>query len=995
MYQQHIDSLKAAAEIIDSYQFANLDLGDNGQPGANVGYLPNSVERAVVTTLIPKATKTGTGENTVWTVGTGGVVTLFTVRDTGTPVDKSQVTDIDGSNGQSTEFVADLDPDSNPDGTLSNLSVPVFSLSEEEIAVDEWVTLFQMSGYYFVFPSESAGKPSASVQFRLKSGWGGGTGVSTATTLTIVQLEEEATLPVGSEITVYDYKKIFQNAVGSDEQSDVNGGSIGWATMIGSEWLVTQCTQKVNKYEATVASGSCTGAFGENLQVNNLISRSVWPYTDADPSLSGTGFLDVVNLHGLAANGGQVWIEFQQDPTAQQDPGNSAVPYSENIQPDSGQWVITNVENPVANYINVRWDGDEWVPDVKNPSGDATIHSYDGQQPDAAYTIDVEMPLDLNMLGESGGGSICLEANSRGLARIDRTAAAHVGGNLVYRVISTSSSYNGEVHEAAVAGTLSPSNSQPPTDEDIIVVDGCDVKYKRIGKAFLFGSPGETGSCHLDEQMVSEPFLNWEDLDVIGGVNYLGGAVNFERYSIKSCTKEETTPIEFGRRDVTIIEDVYCDSSNGFVKDTRQLEVLTRTPSNPLPNIGVAIDTSCLELDYTQIIYPDYPYIDYYDIIFPSGCEPCPEPSGCCTLEISGSADEQLQTSQAYCQAQYENRDDVISYNWQAGECNTGCCTYFMTDGTTSQITGTGSTECNSRGAGDFYLGKEISSVLWQDSDCASPLGCCEGGTADGNQTDQTTCENGGGVWTAGDCPVGCCTAPGTPADQKVITKYQCDEYGGTWQENSNCSGTPIGCCTVYNSSDEEIVQQENITDAECSALGQSTPGGLYSDWQQGAACPDLDGCCTGGTYDGQNVLEGVCTGGGGTWSSSPCNPSGSCDGLEITLFEVSGLTDGTCTAVFNQNGSVFINNDSALVSGTWTLNDGVLPTVQSGSITLSASGGVWSWSGTIPTWGGTATSTDSNPTCADVTGGTATASGVGSPCGSSFTGGSYSFQAN
>ncbi len=220
MYQQHIDSLKAAAEIIDSYQFANLDLGDNGQPGASVGYLPNSVERAVVTTLIPKATKTGTGDSTVWSVGTGGVVTLFTVRDTGTPSDKSQFTDIDGSNGQSTEFVADLDPDSNPSGTISNLSVPVFSLAEEDIAVDEWVTLFQMSGYYFVLPSSSGGGGGEQQNFVIVAN----SGISAATWATA--------------------------GTGTGDIWELSAGGASWSAIGGASVDIR------NPWEETIASGS-------------------------------------------------------------------------------------------------------------------------------------------------------------------------------------------------------------------------------------------------------------------------------------------------------------------------------------------------------------------------------------------------------------------------------------------------------------------------------------------------------------------------------------------------------------------------------------------------------------------------------------------------------------------------------------------------------------------------------------------------------------------
>jgi hypothetical protein len=835
-----------------------------------------------------------------------------------------------------------------------------------------------------------SGESAGAIQFRLKSGWNdsatGGTyegcGVSTATALTATD-----GIAVGSELTVYDFKKLFQNAVGSAEHTDAVGGSIGWANKVGSVWIVSECTQKINRYEATVANGLCSGNWGESVSVTNLIARSVWPYTDPDPSVSGTGAVDAINLHGLAANGGQVWIEFQQDPTAIQDPSNNTVPYDEGISPTSGKWVITDVENPVANYIQCKWNGTTWDYSQGN-------NVYDGSEPNSEFNVVIAHPDHLNLLGENSGSS-CLEIDTMGLARIDRSASS--GSQLQYFVCMTSSSLNGEVHEAAIAGTLSPSLSQPPVDEDIIVVDGCEVNYKRIGKAFIFGSPNETGPCELSEQTVSEPFLNWEDLDVIGGTNLLGGTLTFERYSIKSCTKEETTPLVLQRRDVTVIEDIYCSSSGEFVKDTRDMQVLSLS-ADPVV-LGTPIDTSCIQVYHENIIYPDYPYIDYYDIIYPDGCNPCDEEGGCCLLDVTGGGeDEQIEnTSEAYCRSQYETRDDVASWAWNSGGC-VGCCSMTIYNGggkhTYDYVS---KSVCDSRenvGYIDPASGEIITYTGWS-TQCPA-VGCCEGGTANGLYTGQVSCVNGGGIWHEGvPCPTGCCVAPGEPVDGIVVTEKVCDDYSGTWYENQLCNGNTFGCCVVYNSSGEEVAQVGDLTNAECISLVGSTPTGNSYLWYEGEGCIDATGCCVGGTYDGMQVLEGICNNAGGTdWTQGPCTGGGGdsdCDGNEVTSFYISA-SGGQCTATFTQTVTATISGGSATVTGTWDLYDGVLPQLGvAGTVVLTKSGTNWLVSADIDgsintTVSGTAAGATPDM-CAEGASGTVSGPAGDSPCNGIWSG--------
>jgi len=582
------------------------------------------------------------------------------------------------SSGECTRMYANP----NDDGTLTvtehaEMAFDVFNPFGEEIEPDEEFNAARI-GIVWVKIGGGGSVPSETVQFRLKAGWLG-TGISSAVTLTTV-----GESPAGSEIIVNDYKKLFQNAIGSDEQNDLNGGSIGWATKIGEEWLVTQCTQKVNRYEATVANGICTGTWGESIAVTNPIARSVWPYTDADPSISNTGDFNAINVHGLSANGGKVWVEFHQDPTVDQDPTNSTVPYTATAPPTSGHWVITDIENPIATYIQVSWNGSIW-----EVSGSTKV--YDGLEPDAEYNTTVSIPADLNVLGGATPSGECLAVGTKGLAAIDR--ANSTGSNLRYIVVSTSSSLNGEAHEAAIVGTLSPTDSSP-ADNNTITVDGCEVKYQQISRTYLFGDPVGTDSCEMTEEEITEPFINWSDQEIITTVSVNGsGELEMGKATVSVCSSTAETPDTIGLQSMDVVNDVYC-SGDSLAKNYKTIKFLGSVDSS---SNGVAIDTSCIEIDYTQIIYPEYPYIDYYDIIWPTGCDPCQDPLGCCTATAYPSGQDGITQSSCEAETGYISwtegscsgatcESSIIE--WFSIEMESGACTAYFTQNNTDTVSG-------------------------------------------------------------------------------------------------------------------------------------------------------------------------------------------------------------------------------------------------------------------------------------------------------------------
>jgi len=547
--------------------------------------------------------------------------------------------------------------------------VKVFNPFSVAIDGDTYVVATRLSGQWVI--TGVVGEPGERnlwVKFRLTSGWnldasnvpqaGKKTGRSSAS---VIASSDESVAPVGSVVYVTDQSKMFEYAIGSDESSFSNGGSIGWATKIDtneeSQWVVTECTQLVNKYKGTIVQLPGNSAT-ETVDVTITSIESVWPYIDNEPTLSEGSSIPAVNQNMFTANDGAVWIERRQTLPMDQEPTNLVTPYNPVEDDSDSEWVITAVEKPVARWVTCQYAKatNEWVKYGSITDADV----WEGYNPFdnnvTPWAFDFETPPALNVLGANSQSGPCLSDGTKGIAFLDNTGGQP--GRLRYIVCSTSSSLNGEAHEAAIVGTLSP--ECPPADpesEAIITVDGCEVKYKRIGKTWLFGNPVSEGSddcCVFEEELIEQPFQNWTTQDIVESVT-VGTDGNGDpklimgKATINVCDSTPTTDDEatFTFNEMDVVNDVYC-SGDSLAKDYKTIRFLGSVESS---SSGVAIDTSCIEIDYTQIInYPDYPYIDYYHILWPDGCDPCPGGTeGCCTITYDSGTVEELSSSSDWC----------------------------------------------------------------------------------------------------------------------------------------------------------------------------------------------------------------------------------------------------------------------------------------------------------------------------------------------------------
>lgn len=647
-------SLKKTAHAFKSQSIAEalVEVGKREMAGGNNDYLPTGREVRVVKTPaegIPASTLSS-GEMELESA-------VCEIKHTGvglaTPITQ-------GTNHY---------PSGNPAGAK------VWNITDTAIEGGKFILAVRHGAAWVALADPSSSE--STVRFRLKSGFhldandlltADYTGKSSAQ---VVQTSAAA----GSLITVYDPNRMFEHSVGSDEQGVSWGGSIGSATKydypIGSIYIVNECTQMINRYKCTVGAGELHGSDSADTHSLTIASaESVWPYVDADPSISAGTSVIAVNRKMLTANSGGVWIERRQKSSIEKTPINYTVPYADTSSTES-EWVIVEVERPVARWIRVIYTSSSWAYNDEE---------FEGYAPSGWGSIDVDIPAGTELMGGVGTTS-CLSNGTIGWAALDNTGSS--AGTLKYVVIMTSAALAGVPREAALVGTDAPSCSAPPA-ENLVEVDGCSVKYKRLGKTYLFGDWDKTASgscCNLDEYVdpIEVPFVNWIDQDVVETLAYDGTTgiqIDGTRKSIKVCSSTASSDTSATLPTVTtdVIEDITC-SSNDLAKTYKNVTVVGTTNASAGPvGLGVA---GCLDWESiynTYIVTSNSYYVDYYDIRWPDGCDPCGGATGCCTVTYTDATTEDVTSTENWC-TQKATDSNVTSTSWASGgACSSGSC---------------------------------------------------------------------------------------------------------------------------------------------------------------------------------------------------------------------------------------------------------------------------------------------------------------------------------
>ena len=825
LYNEAINSLEAAAEFLAGGEWANLDQCYDVRGGGSETFKPDAIFRGIVTATCPAAVKSGSGDTTEWEAGIGGEALLMVTEGRGTPVDPEEVVISDPANGQTFVQTKGTSPAISSDGSPRDKIVTVVNLTEEVLVVDEEIFMFTINERYCVILPPDPVSAVERVRFALDAPFSN-TGETTATVLDAMDSQSVA---VNEVITVYDIKKQFgdtrQYSVGFASRF-VTGDGTG--TPDDSIWHVETSDQVVNKFKGSIVTSLDGNDPTEtvNVDITNDPAlgkgpESVWPYV-LDPAAI-EGQVTATNLNMFTANAGEVWIERRVSNSLLQQRGNTSAPYSHTGGVE--YWVITEVAKPTARWAMCKWVSPNWELSVADGF-------WEGYSPAAHDTLNVAA------IASFLPPPCELDDQEKAIAFLNNRGMGGAGPN--YVVISTMSALYGQGKQVDLVADLL---DDPMTADDIVYEDGCDVKYRKVSKAIVFGSTVSSG-CLMEATDETAPALNQETLEVVTSVaKVVDGAtgeikLELQKSSIKTCLETPLaqvdvsilTPVES-----TLLTGVSCVGTS-VTQSYETVKHLGTTTSG-----STAIDLSCIVndidwtsvyIDYNNIInYPDV-YVDYYHILWPSGCEPCDPPpdEGCCTITYSSGSTEDRSSSSAWCTAK-GTETGITSTTWASGgpcgAAGTGCC--LESDGTVTS----GST----------------------DADCVSG-----GGTYQG---DGTTCPD-----------VGCCTEGGV--DYSGVTSAWCDEQGGSWV-SGDCGCTPAGCCC----GDIFDFQIYGFTDSSgyCYATATQSGGGVGDgscSWTVNVDWSFSDGTSASGTvtvtWSGSSYAYTGSVPGGGTVSGTGMN---------------------------------------------------------------------------------------------------------------------------
>lgn len=491
------------------------------------------------------------------------------------------------------------------------------------------------------------------------------------TTASVLDVLSGNSVVIGDIITVYDVKKQFGdtlvNSVGIASKFRIGDGS---GSPENEVWQVETTDQVFNKVKGNIGTSLQGNDPTETVQVTITNAESYWPYVLDDGS--GDNAVTATNLNMFTANAGVVYLERRINNSLLDDESNETAPYSHTG--GAPKWIITEVEKPTARWVMCQWNGTNWALSLADGF-------WEGYSPSAHDTLNTAVPDDfINTPCE-------LQDLQKGIAFLSNRGLGGAGPK--YIVISTMSALYGEGKKVDLVADLA---LQPMTSNHIVYQDGCDIKYRKVTKAIVFGNTsGEP--CLLQATDETAPPLNIDEVDVITSVaavvDGITGEIKLEitKSSIKTCQETPLADVDVSiLTPVTsnVLTDIACVGQE-ITQSYETIKHLGTTTSGSntvdLSCIVHDIDWTSVYIDYSNIInYPDV-YVDYYHILWPDGCEPCdpPPPEGCCTITYDSGSTEDRTSSQAWCTSK-GTESGVSTTSWApGGPCGggdpTGCCT--------------------------------------------------------------------------------------------------------------------------------------------------------------------------------------------------------------------------------------------------------------------------------------------------------------------------------
>ena len=519
------------------------------------------------------------------------------------------------------------------DGTKEETTnnITLFNTTEEDLVADQEVTVIRQGEKWITLPGGASTPAEAPkrVKFKLNDPlWTIVAGSSGSVTATVVDPMNSG-LTIGDQVQVTDYQKQFEftqrNSVGIAYQANPFSA--------GTQWHIETCTQLVTRMEINLGGDLAPwdgvggvpastivrsmSAYPDVLWATNNVDEGGETITTVSEGI-GANVDQLRNPLGFAAKAGTAVVERRPIQAQIQDEDNQTLPYT--VAAQAWYWAIVSVQNEISDWARTTYNGTDWELQV--------IANFDH----AGGLSPVEMvrfangrisnpPQKMWNAFKTAQRACHIAANEEGWAFLDKSRGEFV------TMMSSSSLYGlGEVLD--VVANFESENSQ-------LIDNGSEcgtIKYKTLTNVVVFGTDSSLSSCQmkLDPQPDLEvDVFNGGTQDVLTSIEIdEDGNLKMNTETIKACsTGSGSTVLPLPEMDV--VNNVYC-SGDSLVKDYKTIKFLGKEIAG---NTAVQIDTSCIDIDYTQIVnYPTVPYIDYYDIFWPVGCDPCGDPVvGCCT----------------------------------------------------------------------------------------------------------------------------------------------------------------------------------------------------------------------------------------------------------------------------------------------------------------------------------------------------------------------------
>jgi hypothetical protein len=464
-------------------------------------------------------------------------------------------------------------------------------------------------------------------------------------------------LAYDDQILVYDYYKQFVTAT-------ANSIGIAHLDAVGTDperWHIEQCEQLVSLVKAELVDSIgpwMAGPFTATI----LEALSSWPYSIWEYS-ENTGVVEFNNEARITAGDGYCTLRRRIPAAYLPDPTNTVCPYT--LEPLTPEWDIVSAEKPTARWCKTSTAASGAGTSLFTLDASASVGNYgEGFSPSLHSDIADGDPADppTDMWTSMDAFKCHIKGSTIGVGWLDDNTGKYV-------TIGTASGLFGLPEKVDMVAKLDPTSS------DLLIKNKSGecgvVQHEHLTNALVWGNPEGAGTgCRMentDPLPEVDVLASADDLEVITGLQIdANGDLELVKSTVKACSSAaNNSTLTLGELDV--VTDVSCDA-NGLTKSYKAIKYLGSEVSS-----GGPVQLPCTNPDNFdwEYIFNNHVYnelwwnVDYYDITFPTGCEPCPEPTGCCTA--TAYPDGQDGITQAACEA------ETGYVSWTEGSC-TDCC---------------------------------------------------------------------------------------------------------------------------------------------------------------------------------------------------------------------------------------------------------------------------------------------------------------------------------